>query len=56
MTPDRNLIVLLPDAMHKALRVRAAELGESMSAIVRELIQAWLDGQIELAVEEDKEK
>ena len=35
MTPDRTLFVKLPDDMHKALRVRAAELGIPMSEIVR---------------------
>ena len=48
MTPDRVLYVKLPDDMHKALRVRAAEHGIPMSEIVRELIAAYLEGRITL--------
>ena len=56
MTPDRTLFVKLPDDMHKALRVRAAELGIPMSEIVRELIETWLEGRINLSVKDTREK
>lgn len=53
MTPDKMLMVRLPDEMHKRLRVRAAELGVPMSEIVRELIDVWLDEQISLPVQSE---
>ena len=55
MTPDKLLMVRLPDEMHKRLRVRAAELGVPMSEIVRSLLDAWLDEHITLPVEGSKE-
>ena len=48
-------MVRLPDDMHKALRVRAAELGIPMSEIVRELLEAWLEGRVELPTKETGE-
>lgn len=53
MTPDKLLMVRLPDEMHKRLRVRAAELGVPMSEIVRELLDAWLAGQIRLSIQSE---
>lgn len=55
MTPDRSLVVKLPDDLHRAFRVRAAELGVPMSEIVRDLLEAWLAGLIELPDKEEGE-
>jgi plasmid stability protein len=45
---ERMMMVRMPDKLHKAVRVRAAELGISMSEIVRALLTAWVTGKIEL--------
>lgn len=42
------MIVRMPEKLHKAVRVRAAELGISMSEIVRALLTAWVTGKIDL--------
>lgn len=55
MTPDRSLVVKLPDDLHRALRIRAAELGIPVSEIVRALLRAWLDGRLELPALKAKE-
>ena len=55
MTPDRSLVVKLSDDMHRAFRVRSAELGIPMSEIVRDLIQAWLEGRVILPAQETGE-
>jgi plasmid stability protein len=47
MTPERKLMVRVPDELHRAVRVKAAQLGRPISEIVRELLQAWVAGQIE---------
>jgi len=47
--PERMMMVRMPEKLHKAVRVRAAELGTSMSEIVRALLTAWVTGKIELA-------
>lgn len=45
---ERMMIVRMPEKLHKAVRVRAAELGISMSEIVRALLTAWVTGKIDL--------
>ncbi len=55
MTPDRTLVVKLPDDLHRAFRVRAAEKGVYMSDIVRGLIEGWLSEEVELPAPDTKE-
>jgi len=49
-------MVRLTEAQHKAVRVRAAELGRPISEIVRELLDKWLDGRIDLEGTELEDK
>lgn len=48
MMSERMMMVRMPEKLHKAVRVKAAELGTSMSQIVRALLTAWVTGKIEL--------
>jgi plasmid stability protein len=53
---DRKMMVRMSESQHKAVRVRAAELGRPVSEIVRELLTLWLDGRILLSLESEKEE
>ncbi len=54
MSEDRKLLIRMSEAQHKALRVKAAELGRPMAEIVRCLLDLWLEGKIELSKNEQK--
>ena len=55
MAQERKMMVRMTEQLHKAVRVKAAELGRPVSEIVRELLTSWIDGKIELSEpEEDK--
>jgi plasmid stability protein len=47
MVQERKMMVRMTEDLHKAVRVKAAELGRSISEIVRELLKAWVAGEIE---------
>ena len=49
MASERMMMVRMSEDLHKAVRVRAAELGRPMSEIVRALLTAWVTGRIELS-------
>ncbi len=51
MERERRITVKTTETLHKAVRVRAAEMGCSVSEIVRTLLRAWVTGQIELPVQ-----
>lgn len=51
MTPDRSLVVKLPDDEHRALKAKAVELDATMSDIVRALVQGFLKGEIQVTLE-----
>jgi hypothetical protein len=38
----------MTEEQHKAVRVKAAELGRPVSEIVRKLLDLWVEGKIEL--------
>jgi hypothetical protein len=48
MEQERRITVKTSEAFHKAVRVKAAELGRPVSEIVRALLDAWVAGKIEL--------
>ncbi|MBU0490448.1 MAG: hypothetical protein KKA73_21515 [Chloroflexi bacterium] len=41
------------EELHKAVRVKAAEMGRPVSEIVREFLTAWAAGEIELPAQEE---
>ena len=43
--PERVLGLRISEADHQALKVRAAQLGRSMTSCVQEAIHEWLEGQ-----------
>jgi len=55
MAQERKMMIRMPEALHKAVRVKAAELGRPVSEIVRELLRGWLSGEIELPEESEGE-
>jgi len=42
---ERRITVRVSEAFHKAVRVKAAELGRPISDIVRKLLTLWLVGK-----------
>jgi plasmid stability protein len=56
MARERMIMVRVPDELHKAVRVKAAELGRPISEIARGLLQAWVEGRIETPPPESKPK
>ncbi|MCP4544230.1 MAG: ribbon-helix-helix protein, CopG family [Chloroflexi bacterium] len=55
---ERRIMVRAPESLHKAVRVKAAELGQPVSEIVRELLTGWVSGEVKLpkTKENTKEK
>ncbi len=56
MAQERKLMVRMTEAQHKAVRVKAAELGQPVSEIVRELLAAWVEGKITIPMPESGEE
>ena len=48
MPKERTLMVRMPEALHKAVRVKTADMGVPISEIVRDLLSGWVAGKIEL--------
>jgi len=43
----------MPKELHKAARIKAIEQDRALSDVVRQFLQLWVDGEIELPGEED---
>lgn len=50
---ERRITVKTTEELHKAVRVKAAEMGRPVSEIVREFLTAWAAGEIELPAQEE---
>lgn len=48
MAQEHKLTVRISEEEYRPVRVRAAELGQPISEIVRELLAGWVSGKIEL--------
>lgn len=48
MERERRITVKATERLHKAVRVKAAELGRPVSEVVRGLLDLWVRGEIEL--------
>ncbi|GAB4537152.1 MAG: hypothetical protein Kow0063_23490 [Anaerolineae bacterium] len=55
MTQERRWMVRTTEELHKAVRVKAAELGRPVSEIVRTFLEAWVAGKIELPDQAEEE-
>jgi plasmid stability protein len=56
MAKERTMMVRMSEELHKAVRVRAAELGRPVSEIVRALLTAWVTDKIELSELQEPEQ
>ena len=56
MAQERKLMVRMAEEQHKAVRVKAAELGRPVSEIVRDLLAMWVRGVVELPPPEDEQE
>lgn len=52
MERERRITVKATESLHRAVRVKAAELGKPVSEIVRGLLTLWVEGKIELPRED----
>ena len=46
MPEERRVMVRVPEELHKAVRVKAAELGRPISEIVRQFLRDWVSGDL----------
>jgi plasmid stability protein len=53
MIKERSLTVRMSEDLHRAVRVKAAELGRPVSEVVRGLLRRWVEGEIETPSEEE---
>ena len=52
---EKKIMVRVSDELHKAVRVKAAELGRPISEIMRQWLRAWVAGEMpDPPPEEDK--
>lgn len=56
MAKERTMMVRMSEELHRAVRVRAAELGRPISEIVRALLTAWVTDKIELSELQEPEQ
>ncbi len=56
MARERMIMVRVPEELHKAVRVKAAELGRPIAEIARGLLQAWVEGRVDTPPPEVKPK
>jgi plasmid stability protein len=56
MAKERRMMIRLTETLHKAVRVKAAELGRPVSEIVRDLLRAWVADKVELPPKEKRLK
>ncbi len=54
MERERRITVKTTEALHKAVRVKAAELGRPVSEIVRSLLEGWVVDEIDLPDQAEK--
>ena len=54
MELERRITVKTTEELHKAVRVKAAEMGRPVSEIVREFLAAWAAGKIDLPTPEER--
>ena len=54
--PDRTTLSI-PAELRRRARIKALEeLNSSLSAVIRELLERWLNGEIRLGQEEEQEE
>ena len=53
MNEERKMMVRISEDLHRAVRVKAAELGRPISEIVRGLLTRWVEGKLETPSEEE---
>lgn len=53
MVQERRVMIRMTEELHKAVRVKAAELGRPVSEIVRALLSGWVSDEIELPTQEE---
>ena len=40
----KRIVVNVPDEVHRAIRIKAAKTGETVSDVVRRALEAWVEG------------
>lgn len=53
MDLPKRITIKTTAELHKAVRVKAAEIGRPISEIVRELLALWLEGRVKLSETEE---
>jgi predicted HicB family RNase H-like nuclease len=53
VSEERKMMVRVSEDLHRAVRVKAADLGRPVSEIVRGLLKRWIEGRVETPSEEE---
>jgi plasmid stability protein len=53
VTEERKMMVRVSEDLHRAVRVKAAELDRPVSEIVRGLLRRWVQGEVGTPSEEE---
>ena len=51
MDRERRISIRVPESEHRPVRVKAADLGISVSDVVRELLARWVAGELKTDAE-----
>ncbi len=53
MGEERKMLVRVSEDLHRAVRVKAADLGRPVSEIVRGLLRQWVEGRVATPTEDE---
>ena len=49
---EKRLVIPVTDDLHRKVKVAAAQAGLSITDLVRRLLELWLQGEVEVRLEE----
>ena len=53
MSEERRIMLRVSEDLHRAVRVKAADIGRPVSEVVRGLLRQWVEGKLETPSEEE---
>jgi hypothetical protein len=53
---SKRTTLYIPASLRRAARVKAIRLDTSLSAVIRELLERWLAGELKIRQEEEQEE
>ena len=53
MSEERRIMLRVSEDLHRAVRVKAADIGRPVSEVVRGLLRQWVEGKLETPSDEE---